>query len=124
MTSNIIDFKPKPTQSHFIIDAVQEPNDMWHVTIDEFHDHSLPPNQVMLEIAEALIPIAGGLVRAAEENVPTERGRMIANISIYDNGHITFQSDDIDTEERRAWFHEALNRIRDNFISKKKRHKT
>ena len=124
MTADIIDFRPKSTKPHFTIAVEQERDSNWHVIVKEFYDHNKPEDQVLLEIAETLIPVAGGLVRTAEAIKPSERGRIVCNISIFDNGHIVFQSDPIDSEERRLWFNDALHRIRTHFIGKKKRRET
>jgi len=110
----VIEFEGKDRQPRFTITCRLDEEGSWLVTVDRFYDDGMPLHAMYREIAEALLPIAGGMIYSAEELEPTKRGCIVTNIALYENGHIDFHSRPFDTEERKAWFLDALKVIRKN----------
>jgi hypothetical protein len=96
----------------FCISAQLMADGSWAIQVNDFYDDRMDSHAVFREIAEALIPIAGGLIHNAEELEPTKRGCIISNITIYTDGHIDYHTRPLDTPERKAWFLAALSKIR------------
>ena len=103
----------KDLTPHFAIGA-HLVDGVWDVEVIDFYDNRMDVHAVFREIADALIPIAGGMVHHAEKLEPTTRGCIIANITLYAGGHIEFRTRPLDTEERKSWFLAALNKIKRN----------
>jgi hypothetical protein len=105
----------------FTINAVAGADGNWMVNVLEFHDHRMPTHEMFREIADAMIPIAGGFIHSAEALNPTERGCIVASIQLFSNGNIDFHSEPINTKERKAWFARALRKVSENVTGKKRK---
>jgi hypothetical protein len=116
----VIEFKDYATPPHFAISVIWQDN-KWNVDVIDFHRPDMPTHEMFREIAETLIPVAGGLIHNAEALMPTDKGCMITNITIYDSGIIDFQTQPLNTAKRRAWFMHALDTIRADVETKWKR---
>ena len=108
----IIAFEKEVQRSSFTISAEIDDDGTWHASIDRFYHPSMPQSEVYREIAEALIPIAGGMLKEAEEIEPTKRGPLVIMIAMYQSGIIDFMSHEIDTSERVDWFSDALDALK------------
>lgn len=97
---------------HFTISAEMAEDGTWTVSVTEFYDDQMDTHALYREIAEALIPIAGGMIHSAEDLEPTRRGCIISNITIYQDGFIEMRNPPMDTPERKAWLVAALNKVK------------
>jgi hypothetical protein len=111
--------KPDIEPPHFCISAIWE-DGRWQVDVIDFHDKSMSTPDMFRDIAEALFPIAGGLVSQAEAEEPTDKGFIVSNLSIFSSGIIDLRTQPLDNAKRRAWFGHALDTIKGSVLGKKK----
>lgn len=119
----VVQFPVSDEAPHFCISVVWDEN-RWNIDVIDFHNKALPTHTMFREIAEALIPIAGGLTHQAEALEPTEKGCIVSNVSFYSSGVIEFQTQPLNTAKRKAWFLAALDTLRKNVDRKKRKAKT
>jgi hypothetical protein len=116
----VIEFKDFVDPPNFCISAIWT-DDKWAVDVLDFHRPDMPTHAMFREIAEALVPIAGGLIHNAEGMVPTDKGCIITNITIYSSGVIDLQTQPLDTPKRRTWLANALDTVKRDVLGKGKR---
>jgi hypothetical protein len=104
----------KDMTPRFSLEATMDEEGSWRVAITDFYDDRMDTHAVYREIAEALIPIAGGMVHSAEDLEPTKNGCIMTSILLFQGGHIDFRSHPLDTKERKDWVCSALDRIKRN----------
>jgi hypothetical protein len=86
----------------------------WIISVSDFYDRSMEDHEVYREIAETIIPLAGGLVHSAEKLHPTKRGCVISYIAIYGSGDIEMHLPPMDTPDRKQWMLDTLDAIKRN----------
>jgi len=72
----------------FELYAVKGDDGRWQINVS-WYDKSVAGPEVFREVAEALIPISGGLIVAAEGIDPSTRGTIVANFNLYEDGNIS-----------------------------------
>lgn len=109
----ILEFKSsRDTTPHFSISARVDGKGDWVISVDDFYDNNMENHAIYREIADAMIPLAGGLIHTAEELHPTKKGCIITNITIFGNGDISLHLPPMDTPDRKQWMLSALDSIR------------
>jgi hypothetical protein len=113
----VLDFIPGRNPPGFTLNAVRDEAGTWAVEVADFYDTRIPVHEMFREVADALIPIAGGMIHNAEQLEPTTRGCIVANMTLYEDGYIELRTRPIDTPDRKGWFAAALDKIKDGILS-------
>lgn len=120
--SNIIQIKdhlPPKGNPSFTVSA-EHRDGAWYVNVEDFHDKGMSVADMYREIAEALPPLACGLIKSAEMANPTKRGFLFASISLFVDGTIQLHSRPLNSPKRKAWFMNALDKVKEHAMPKKR----
>jgi hypothetical protein len=85
----------------------------WHVAIDDYYNSRAERHEMLRDVANAMLDMAGGFIESAEEAEPTGRGKLVTYSAVYMDGSIDFHSMPMDTDAKKEWMLLTLELIRE-----------
>lgn len=112
----VIEVDMRRPQSFTISAVFSEDNGTWSASVD-YYDKQTDKAEYFREVAAALIPLAGGLIAAAEGHDASRRGLMVANFSVFEDGTVDMNVPADMDKIMEAWIFRAIDRIKEKLAT-------
>jgi len=83
----------------------------FEVMISDLDDKLVNSPETFRVVAASLVPIANGMYSFAEDCLPTERGKILAALTLYEDGTSDMHLVPFENVPQRAWVTAAFKRI-------------
>jgi hypothetical protein len=104
----------------FIVSARKLKNGTFEVCVEEREDgQPMQPGAIYRRVADQLVVICHGLHTQAEEMLPTPRGKVISQVTLYEDGTMDMHTVPLSEPLQRQWIVSAFETVI-KFIKSKK----